>query len=104
VLERWQNPGDESQFRKIDGSPGFVRTRATSRFVMVNNEFQLASMNVSYRMAAQEYPVLKRMGLSGVSFGLYWNDIVRFSTVRMEHGIFFPFARTISFTIGATFT
>ena len=31
------------------------------------------------------------------------NDIFRWSTVKAERGIDYPFARTVSFSIGATF-
>ena len=33
----------------------------------------------------------------------HMNDIFRWSTVKAERGIDYPFARTISFSIGATF-
>jgi len=105
--DRWRQPGDEAQFRRIPRPEElryFQPTRATSRFVQINNELNLSTLNISYRMSAQDHPALQRMGLTGVAFGLHWNDIVRFSTVRMEHGIHFPFARTISFSINATFS
>ena len=103
LQDRWQNPGDEAKFRRIDGSANREPTRATSRFVMINNMFHLSTLNINYRMSASEHPGLRKLGMSAVSFGLFWDDIMRFSTVRMEHGTHFPFARTIALSINATF-
>ncbi len=103
LTERWQKPGDKVFFKAIDGDIRKTETKATSRFVMDNNEFSISTISLSYRMDAQNSSFLKHTGIDMASFGLYFEDICRFSTVKMERGIDYPFARQISMSLNLTF-
>lgn len=103
LTERWRNPGDEVKFKSIEGDTGRERTKATSRFVMRNNEFRLSSMNFSWRMSAENYAFLQKAGFKSAQVSLYCEDIARFSTVRMERGISYPFARSVSMSVNFAF-
>jgi TonB-linked SusC/RagA family outer membrane protein len=103
LTERWKNQGDIARYKIIDGSENRQKTKATSRFVMRNDEVRLSTINATYRMGASDFPLIKRLGLSYITYGLYWDDILRFSTIKMERGINYPFARTVSLSLNLTF-
>jgi hypothetical protein len=100
---RWTQPGDVAAFKKIDGSDTRARTKSTSRFVMKNNELRLSAVNLSYRMAAEEYDFLRTAGMRTATVSIYCEDVARLSTVRMERGINYPFARTINMSLNLAF-
>jgi TonB-linked SusC/RagA family outer membrane protein len=104
TANRWQFPGQENaQFKALDGSESRERTRVTSRFIELNNELRLTSLSLTYRLGAEEYQFVKRLGMSSASFGVFFEDVLRLSTVQREYGIYFPFARTISLTLNVAF-
>ena len=51
----------------------------------------------------EERYIAKKFGMQALSVQANMNDIFRWSTVKAERGIDYPFARTVSFSIGATF-
>ena len=71
--------------------------------MMDNNEFSLATINVSYRMEASKCRFLKNLGISVATFGLYMEEICRISTVKMERGIDYPFSRQTSLSLNIIF-
>ena len=54
-------------------------------------------------MEASRYDWLKRVGISSATIGFYMEDICRFSTVKMERGIEYPFSRQASMSLSVTF-
>ncbi len=100
---RWAEPGDIAKFKGINGSDSRPRTNATSRFVMDNNEFRLTSANLSYRLSAEDHKFLRSIGMKSATVAVYCDDLLRLSTVRMERGIDYPFARTVSMSLNLTF-
>ena len=46
---------------------------------------------------------VRKLGLSALSVQANMNDAFRISSVKNERGIDYPFARTISFSVAATF-
>lgn len=97
LTDRWKDPGDVARFKRIsltDYSP------MSSRFVMKNNYVSLESVRVGYEFKAEK---IKQIGLSSLSIHAYMNDIARFSSVKSERGIDYPFARTLSFSLSAGF-
>ena len=52
---------------------------------------------------ASRYDWLKRVGISSATIGFYMEDICRFSTVKMERGIEYPFSRQASMSLSVTF-
>ncbi len=103
LSDRWVEPGDVAKFKGINGSDQRARTNTTSRFVMKNNEFRITAVNLSYRLSADEYDFVRNTGMRYITVGVFCEDVARFSTVRMERGITYPFARTISMSLNLGF-
>lgn len=103
LYNRWQNVGDKVLFKAIDGYIFKEDTKESSRFVMDDNEFAFSTINLSYRMEASKLNWLNRVGISSATIGLYMEDICRFSTVKMERGIDYPFSRQVSMSLNVTF-
>ena len=103
LYSRWQNPGDQVFFKAIDGNIYKTDTKESSRFVMDDNEFYFSTVNLSYRLEGKKYNWMKRAGISSATLGLYMEDICRFSTVKMERGIDYPFSRSVSMSLNVIF-
>lgn len=100
--ERWQKPGDEAKYKSLKGSTERT-TQPSSRFVMDNNEFVMSSINVSYQLNGADNKWIKSLGLSSASLALYFEETFRFSNVKMERGIDYPFAQKISLSLNLIF-
>lgn len=96
LTERWKNPGDDARYLGIKEQANAI----TSRFVMDNNVLSGESITFSYESRADW---VKKMGASSLTFNAYMNDIFRISTIKNERGIEYPFARSVSFSIGLRF-
>lgn len=95
---RWRKPGDVSMFKDIRNR---AVTRATQRFVQDQNDWVLSSVSIAYdlnRLKAFQSPKINRLRVS-----LNMNDVTQVSSVRIERGTAYPFARTFSFSIQAMF-
>lgn len=99
LYDRWKNPGDIAQFKRIDDF--LAVTQMSSRFLQEENTLSLESINMSYTFANAKW--LKGFGLNSLNLAAYANDIFRFSTVKRERGIEYPFARSMSFSLRASF-
>lgn len=102
LTERWIKVGDEARYKAIN-SYITSSTRPSSRFVMDNNEFLMSSINISYQLNGTDNKWIKSLGLSSASVALYFEEAFRFSTVKMERGIDYPFAQKISLSLNLTF-
>jgi hypothetical protein len=98
LTERWQQPGDNAKFKAINQISG---NPMTSRFVEDNNILAGESISVGYENTTARW--IKALGASSVNFRAYMNDIFRISTVLNERGIDYPFARSVSFSMGVRF-
>ncbi|WP_164111969.1 MULTISPECIES: SusC/RagA family TonB-linked outer membrane protein [Sphingobacterium] len=98
LYSRWQNPGDHAQFKAISTTS---TTPISSRFVQKETTFTGESINLGYEFTDKKW--LDRMMLSNVRLSAYMNDIFYSSTVRRERGIDYPFARSVSMSLFATF-
>lgn len=93
---RWYYPGQDAQYKN-----GFSdRTRPTSRFVQKNNVFRLASASIYYEFP---YRALEKLNMQRLRVTLYANDIETFSSIRVERGTTYPFARSFTLSVTATF-
>ncbi|SFG60946.1 SusC/RagA family TonB-linked outer membrane protein [Prevotella sp. KH2C16] len=99
--DRWQKPGDIAKYKKVDLNGS--ETPASTRFIMDDNEVRLASLNVGYRFNAEKYGFMKTLNLQALNVNFTTNDLFRISTVRMERGLSYPFARSFTFTVSAIF-
>ena len=103
LYSRWQKPGDNVFFKAIDGDVYKTDTKESSRFVMDDNEFYFSTINLSYRVEGKKYNWMKKAGITSATLGLYMEDICRFSTVKMERGIDYPFSRSVSMSLNVVF-
>lgn len=97
LYDRWKNPGDKAKFKGISLTES---TPISSRFVQKNNYLTFESIRVGYEFD-QEW--MQKIGFSGMTLSAYMNDICRFSTIKDERGIDYPFARSVSFSLQVNF-
>lgn len=99
--DRWVKPGDVTKYKKVnlDGH----RTPASDRFIMKDNEIRMSSINVGYRFHNEKYDLLNKLNISVLSLNFTTNDLFRLSTIQMERGLSYPFARSFSLSISAVF-
>lgn len=108
LLGRWQNPGDVTQFKRLDGKQfededGTFKsevTRATTRFVQDRKELSFSSLSVYYEMPKK---LIQPMKMERMRLQFYMNDIAQWSSIKIERGLNYPFARNMSFSLTATF-
>lgn len=98
LSERWQQPGDNAKFKAISETRS---TPMSSRFVEDNNILAGESISLGYETSTARW--LKAVRASSVTFRAYMNDIFRVSTVMNERGIDYPFARSVSLSMGVRF-
>ncbi|MBB4042955.1 SusC/RagA family TonB-linked outer membrane protein [Bacteroides reticulotermitis] len=96
--DRWQKPGDVALYKAITDKS---YTRPTSRFVEDYNTLTLSSINVYYDFRNCNF--MKRCFLERLKVSAYMNDVFVVSSVKTERGTNYPFARTISFAVQASF-
>ncbi|EOR96294.1 TonB-dependent receptor [Arcticibacter svalbardensis MN12-7] len=108
---RWQKPGDQSQFKRlgqfsrpIDGTNSTEsvdeKTRATTRFVQNRKEINIGAINVYYDFGPR---VLTKLDFQRLRLSANMNEVAQFSTIQIERGLSYPFSRTVSFSLSATF-
>lgn len=97
LYDRWQKPGDNAKYRAISLTD---KTQMSSRFVETENMISAESISLGYETQANW---LRRIGASSMTFKAYMNDIFRVSTIKNERGIDYPFARSVSFSLGLRF-
>lgn len=95
---RWNTPGQHALYKDIaDNSV----TRPTSRFVQDNSELIFSSINLGYDLT--RLPFVRQLKMSSMTITLNTNDLGRMGSVKTERGTSYPFARTISMALNATF-
>ncbi|HTM97983.1 MAG TPA: hypothetical protein VL088_04545, partial [Pedobacter sp.] len=97
--DSWKKPGDNVLFKNIGVSN--ANTLATSRFVQDLSEFDISALNLGYDFYRHGF--VKKMKLQRLRAMLNLNDVKKFSTVRIERGTSYPFARHFAFTLMANF-
>lgn len=96
--DRWVNPGDESRFKDVADE---TTTRATSRFVEDLSELKISSVNMSYDFSRMLDSPKNPFNTLRLSFDM--TDVLYLSTVEIERGTSYPFARTFTFSLQASF-
>ncbi|TWI80925.1 SusC/RagA family TonB-linked outer membrane protein [Chitinophaga japonensis] len=98
VLEaRWRQPGDQVFFKDIADKS---TTLTSSRFVQQENRVELKSVFLSYEAPASVY---KRLKMKNLRCALTMNDLAYWSSVKIERGIDYPFARSFTFSLSTRF-
>ena len=97
LYDRWSETNREAYFKGISL---VQRTEKSSRFVMDDNSLVGESFNIGY-----EFPdrIARRMRLGAMNLQLTMTDVFRATSVRVERGIDYPFARTVTMSLGITF-
>ena len=97
--ETWNKPGDVALYKHISSTP--TTTYASTRFIQRNNMLDLTSISGYYDFKYQ--PWLQRIGIERLRVTLYANDVFHLSTIKTERGLSYPYARTFSCSLTATF-
>ena len=97
LYDRWSENNREAYFKGISL---VQKTEKSSRFVMDENTLAGESFNLGY-----EFPdrIVRKMRLGALSVQMTMTDVFRASSVRVERGIDYPFARTVTMSLGITF-
>jgi TonB-linked SusC/RagA family outer membrane protein len=97
LSDRWSQPGDMTFFKGFSNTA----TRATSRFVMDDNVFELQSASLQYRV--EQAAFLKKNKIQSVIIGVNTSDLFYFSSVKRERGTSYPFAKRIGASVSIMF-
>ena len=65
--------------------------------------FPQGSPVISPEMPPKSIRLLEKLKLERLKLSFYMSDIFRISTVKTERGLDYPYARTFSFSLSATF-
>ena len=76
-------------------------TKPTSRFVQDRNEFALTNLSLYYDVYRYEF--LKRCGMERLRVSAYANNLFTISSIEIERGTSYPFARSFNFSLSVTF-
>lgn len=106
--DRWRKPGDVSFFKAIneqiyiseEEKYASSKTYPTSRFVQDRNELKISSVQLSYDFWRWKF--IKDLGIERMQIRLNANDICTFSTIKIERGTSYPFARTFNASLSIT--
>jgi TonB-linked SusC/RagA family outer membrane protein len=97
LAQRWQRPGDNALYKNIQD---LTVSKASSRFIQKDNLFDLQSVYLSYDF---KRAFIRRAGFQNLRVAATMNDIYRISSVELERGIDSPFARSVTFSLLASF-
>ena len=92
LYDRWQKPGDIAQFKNIASTSN---SPMSSRFVQRNNSLTLQSLQLGYDF----YQVAHKIGLESLRLNFYANDVFWLTSIKLERGTAYPFARSYTFAL-----
>ena len=97
LYDRWSENNREAYFKGISM---VQKTEKSSRFVMDDNALTGESFNLGY-----EFPdrMIRRLRISALNVQLTMTDMFRATSVKVERGIDYPFARSVTMAVGITF-
>jgi TonB-linked SusC/RagA family outer membrane protein len=98
LYERWQKPGDISQFKGISLT---TTTPMSSRFIQRDNFLSGESARISWDFT--NYNWLKYLRLQDLRLNVSMSELFRISTIKQERGIDYPFERSVSMGVSARF-
>jgi len=102
-LDRWTQPGDKTFFKgltDVEGNTVTNATYATSRFMQKNNFLNFTSISLGYILPEKWTDKWK---LKNTRLTLQGNNILQLSTIQVERGLSYPFARNFTFTLNTSF-
>lgn len=95
--ERWKKPGDIAKYKDI-ASTG--TTMVSDRFVQRDNVLELSSIYCSYDF---NKAFCKKLSMRNLRASFTMNDVYRWSSMTIERGLEYPFARSFTFSIQTSF-
>lgn len=105
---RWSPTNKNAPFKTVapynDAEGNYItapKTEPTSRFVQDRNELTLSSVNAYYDIRHRKW--LNRAGFERLKLAFNMNDVCTVSSIKMERGTAYPFARTMSVSLTAEF-
>lgn len=101
LTERWKNPGDIAKYKALStGRESNALTRPTERFVQNYNMLSWNSLELSYDFSRK---LINPLGMSMLRLSVGMNDLLHCSNVKQERGLSYPFARTVTISLKASF-
>lgn len=100
LYQRWKTPGDIASFRAISITS---ETPMSSRFIQKENSIVGESLSVSYTFSNKAMSWMNKIRLKNLRLTAVANELFRLSNIQLERGISYPFARTVTFNINASF-
>lgn len=97
LKDRWKQPGDVTFFKDVANSE---TTQSTSRFVETYNYLKLSTLSAYYDFNANW---LKRVKIESLRLSFNMTDVFRWSSVKEERGLDYPFAHTFRTSLRITF-
>jgi TonB-linked SusC/RagA family outer membrane protein len=102
LYDRWHNPGDVSQFKRIfmvitDAD----RTPRSSRFIQKNDYLRGESVKLTWDFTGEKW--LKTLNLKDFSVSLSMEDFFNLYSIKIERGTDYPFQRSVVMNLSARF-
>jgi len=97
LTERWKNPGDRAKFKNI---ADLGTSQVSSRFIQDDNTLDLTSVYFSYDFAPSVY---SRLAMKHLRIAFTSNDVYHWSSLKIERGIDYPFARSFTLSLQTSF-
>ncbi|OOG69821.1 SusC/RagA family TonB-linked outer membrane protein [Flavobacterium sp. A45] len=96
--DRWTTPGQEAQFKAISLTS---ITPISSRFIQKDDYLSGESIRFGYRVTNKNW--LNKAGLSALGVNALANEFFRWSTMKAERGIDYPFSRIYTLSLNVSF-
>ncbi len=101
LTERWSPDNREALYKAINIKG--QSTNASTRFLQDYNEMRFSAISLSYRFEPGVHEFLNRLNIGSMTLSGHMNDIGRFSSIKQERGLDYPFARTFSCSLSIVF-
>ena len=104
---RWRKAGDISPYKALgkvyvasQDERASPTTYPTTRFVQKNKELTISSIQLSYDFFRHDF--VKKMGMERIVLRCTVNELHKFSSIKVERGTDYPFARKFNFELAIT--
>lgn len=94
---RWKTPGQITRFKKFDSAS---KTRPTTRFIQNRNELTISAISLYYDFPQK---ICQSLKMQRLKLACNMNNLHTFSSIEIERGTEYPFARQFSLSLVATF-
>ena len=97
ITDRWRKVGDVAPFYGL-GEKG--STKPSSRFVQNQNYVYFNSIAIGYDFGKK---LVSRLKLSSLSVSFNASDLARWSSIKQERGLSYPYSHTYSISLRASY-